>query len=263
MGINSYKKLKLMWCALIFSTVFSACAHSQSSVDKEFEVMSLSQFNSGRPSNFYFLAFGSDSSCDQLLSALNQPLMASEIVRNGSIYSQFLMSNKLIIAWQIIPTYEPVTGLSEFEARYSNIDLNSDGVVEQVIIRTSLRSSLATDYLYIGSESIVPENISELTVSQNQAISESDYVRNGQELNVKMSRALARDFDDYRYTNPNNISITTPFYEIVDIDGKMYLTITERNFWERRIDVIAFKFDENFEAIPSCRISNNYTISRH
>ena len=261
-SMKKYNFQKSVSSAILVLSAFANFGYPQAQEIQGYQAIPLSQFNEGRPSNFYYLVDSTFSGCSILLESLNMPWDITNTGPSNEVYSKYLLSSSASIPWIELDAINRVTGLSEYKVKYAKIDIDNDDIQEEILIRTFVLSSLPTHYLAISSDTIFPDSPSTITEEINEQLNTGEARRASISLRNNMTRALMSSFEDYGLRNPNRLSISNDFFEVVSIAEHNYILLTSRDFLDRRIDVFAFKVGENEQVTPECRLTSKYQITR-
>lgn len=260
--MKKYNFLKSVSSAILVLTAFANFVYPQAQETQGYQAITLSQFNEGRPSDFYYLADSAISGCSILLESLNEPWDITNTGPSNELYSKYLLSSSASIPWVELDSIYKNIGLSEFKVRYAKIDIDNDELDEELFLKTSVKSSLPIHILTISNEVIFPDAPSTITEEINDQLNTGEARRTNLSIRNNMTRALMSSFEDYGLRNPNRLSISNDFFEVLSIAEHNYILLTSRDFLGRRIDVFAFKVVENEQVTPECRLTSKYQITR-
>ncbi len=227
--------------------------------------MPISQFNEGRPANFYYLADateGYESLCEEVLEALNEPY--SEVYSEyGERDSKFLLRSHLSVPWTEKPRILPNGDRYRLDIRHSIIDLNNDGELEDVIVSVSLRSSAIVHSLAISRKGVLPTEFSTLSRELAEALIADGAYNYGRKITESFGSLLSLTYDDYYNTRTGSgLTINIPFLDIVDVNSTRFILLTGASAIRPRLDVFALRLKGEISLESSCRLTSRFSVVR-
>ncbi len=262
----SHSMIRLLKIFLITAT-FLGCSHS--SFSQQFIPpidMTLTEFNKGRPENFYYLAEaseGQDQVCEAILSALNEPYPAEPNVGNTELYSKYLLRSRLSVPWLEIPFFGRTGDRGMYDFRYASVDFNNDGEPEDLFVTVMNQSAMAIHHFVWVEKGVFPAPIEALSTPMWMTILDKNANAKGQELTQKLENLVFEVYIKNNLPSARNLSVDSLFVDIVDVEGTRYILYTSAGSRETKRDTFAVQLNSKDEISPVCRLTSRYVrVSR-
>lgn len=226
--------------------------------------MSISQFNEGRPANFYYLADateGYEAVCEEVLEALNEPYPAEPYAEYNERYSKYLLRSRLSVPWVEMPDFGG-GARNSWDLRNTRFDLNNDGAEEDILLIISNLSSQPVHSIVVASLGLLPLEFQELSEENLKALIESGAVATGQLIEAQIPKSLVARYKEYDPYLPSSYYAGSPYFDVASIGMKHYLLFTNSGPLSPRRNVIVFDVNRDFSILPSCRLESRFSVIR-
>lgn len=227
--------------------------------------MTLEQFNQGRPANFYFLADASEgyeAVCEEVLEALNEPYPGKPYAEYNEPYSKYLLRSRLSPPWVEVPYFLASNNRSSWNFRYARLDLNNDGVDEDILNTIMNLHSQPVHGFGISTLGLLPDDLRELRDVQLQLLIASEAFVRGNAIRDQISREIHKTYSEYDISNPDRLAVSSPFLDVVRVDNRHFFLFTNSGpeAYAGIRDVILFDVHSDFSISPACRLVSRYRV---
>ncbi len=248
----------------LITATFLGCSHS--SFSQQFIPpidMTLTEFNKGRPENFYYLAEaseGQDQVCEVILGALNEPYPAEPNVGKTELYSKYLLRSRLSVPWVEIPFYGRSVRSAMYDSRYTSVDIDNNGEEEDFFVLVSTLSGLPVHRFVYTKKGILPVAIKEISTSMWTTILESGAGAAERELSEQLELPLLNVYQDYNFLNPTRYAIYNRYVDVVEVKAENYILFTASTTFPERRDTFAVRLNADEAFAPICRFTSRYRV---
>lgn len=248
----------------LITATFLGCSHS--SFSQQFIPpidMTLTEFNKGRPENFYYLAEaseGQDQVCEVILGALNEPYPAEPNVGKTELYSKYLLRSRLSVPWVEIPFYGRSVRSAMYDSRYTSVDIDNNGEEEDFFVLVNTLGGLPVHRFVYTKKGILPLVIKEISTSMWTTILESGASAAGRELLEKFERVLSDSYRDYNFSNSSRYGLNSIYLDAIEMNLAHYILFTGSTTFPARRDTFAVRLNADESLAPICRFTSRYRL---
>ncbi len=258
-------------CALYLTTfrvllpmvLLSACVAASAQPQEPPIKMPYSEFNQGRPTNFYYLADASqayEAVCEEVLEALNEPYPGEPYAEYNERYSKYLLRSRLSVPWVQMPRSR-VGVLRPKDVRYASIDIDNDDLQEDVFVAPMNLSGVPVHYFWIVEKGILPESFAEISDQAWITIRESGASAVGQGLADRIARDIRRTIRNPEIASPHvSMTGTRNYFDVVQLNSVRYILRTSQSNPERQKDTYLFRWSADDALDRLCRFRSRYII---
>ncbi len=250
--------------SFLITATFLGCSHSSYGQQSIPPIdMTLTQFNQGRPSNFYSLADateGYEAVCDEVLAALNEPYPSEPYAEYNEPYSKYLLRSRLSVPWMEKPRFLPNGDRYMYDIRHATVDMNNDGEKEDLIVAISNLSSFPMHTFGVATSGVLPVDFSEMNTAITEVMIASEAFVKGRAIVDQVGPILREKYEDDAPSKPDRQSVGSPFLEIIEVQDRHYALLTNARVWEEERDVIVFDVGADLIVSISCRLTSRFRI---
>lgn len=247
---------------LLPMVLLSACAAASAQLQEPPIKMPYSEFNQGRPANFYYLADtseGHEAVCEEVLEALNEPYPAEPYAKYNERYSKYLLRSRLSVPWVEIPDFAGGSRNS-WNARYASIDIDNDDLKEDVFVAPMNLSGVRVHYFWIVEKGILPESFAEISDQAWISIRDSGASAVGQRLAGRIFSDISRTLRNPEIASPNVPGPGRDYFDVIELNSVRYILNTTQSNPERQKDTYLFRWSADDALDRLCRFRSRYII---
>jgi len=247
---------------LLPMVLLSACVAASAQLQEPPIKMPYSEFNQGRPANFYYLADASEgyeAVCEEVLEALNEPYPAEPYAEYNERYSKYLLRSRLSVPWVQMPRSR-VGVLRPKDVRYASIDIDNDDLQEDVFVAPMNLSGVPVHYFWIVEKGILPESFAEISDQAWISIRDSGASAVGQRLAGRIFSDISRTLRSPEIASPNVPGPGRDYFDVIELNSVRYILNTTQSNPERQKDTYLFRWSADDALDRLCRFRSRYII---
>ncbi len=248
---------------LITATLLG-CSHSSYSQQSIPPIdMTLTEFNQGRPANFYYLADateGYEAVCEEVLEALNEPYPGEPYAEYNEPYSKYLLRSRLSVPWVEMPDF-PVRGnLNRWNTRYVSTDINNDLEAEDLFVSINNLHSMQVHNFAVIEKGIFPAEFNQVSKEMSETLIAQGAFAKGREITGKFDEVLALHYDEYNYQEGGTPWTYEPYLDVLELKSVRYILFTASSPIQDKLEAFLLKLEGDTTLFAACRLASRYSI---
>ncbi len=225
--------------------------------------MPIEQFNQGRPADFYYLADvseGYEAVCAEVLEALNEPYPGEPYAEYNEPYSKYLLRSRLSVPWIEMPQTSRSSGRSRWNVRYVSVDIDNDGIEEDVFVDISNLSASPVHNFAILRKGLLPVQFQEVTEEIFENLIAEGAYRVGRSVSEQFSKVLADNYSDYNYEAGGTLRIRRHFLDVINLNSARYILLTGSSPVQTSLELMLLELDGMGSVSAGCRLKSRYVV---
>lgn len=247
---------------LLPMVLLSACVAASAQPQEPPIKMPNSEFNQGRPANFYYLADASEGYedvCEDVLEALNEPYPGETYAKYNERHSKYLLRSRLSVPWVQMPFFGG-GARNSWDIRYASIDIDNDDLHEDVFVAPMNLGGGPVHYIWIVEKGILPEGFAEISDQAWISIRDSGASAVGQGLAGRIARDISRTLRSPEIASPNVPGPGRQSFDVIELNSVRYILNTSQSIPERQKDTYLFRWSADDALDRLCRLRSRYII---
>ncbi len=225
--------------------------------------MTLTEFNQGRPANFYYLADateGYEAVCDEVLEALNEPYPGEAYAEYVERYSKYLLRSRLSVPWVEMPFETQQNKRNPYLARHITTDLNNDGKLEDIFVRPMYLTGNPVHYFTIVDKGLLPSGFQAVSPEMWIVIRDSGGRIVGDALANRIRAEVSRVNEEPGVESPHVQESSRAYFDVIELSSSRYILRTYQSSPEHQKDTYLFLWSADDSLQSLCRFRSWYTI---